>query len=190
MDLVEVFTSIQGEGAFTGTPANFIRLAGCNLQCEWCDTDHKLRFMQPVEGIVASLDRRFKHVIITGGEPLLQKEYYNLSEQLIAAGFTVHVETNGTIPIKGTYGTEFDYITVSPKSEHFPQTWGFELKLVYTGQSDDYLNRLLGSTQFLHYFLQPCHTNTGPNTKETVEAVLRNPEWRLSLQTHKILLIR
>src|SRR5579862_2296776 len=100
LQLAEIFYSIQGEGAFTGTPAVFVRLAGCNLSCDFCDTDYSLKFFASPAEIVA----RVQHiggdcpmVILTGGEPLAQRETLDLIEALRRDERRVHIESNGTI---------------------------------------------------------------------------------------------
>ena len=203
----EIFYTLQGEGANAGRPAVFCRFAGCNLWtgreedrgeaiCRFCDTDFfgidgpgggKFRAPDDLAEAVArtwpaadSTGSRF--VVCTGGEPLLQ-----LDERLIAAfharGFEVAVETNGTIPPP----RGIDWLCLSPKADAAPVvTEGDELKLVYPqdrGEPERYVN-----LRFRHFFLQPMD---GPdrerNTRLAVAYCLAHPQWRLSLQTHKIL---
>ena len=103
MKISEIFTSIQGETSFVGLPFTFVRLTGCNLRCSFCDTQYAYE-----EGTEYSLDavvdevtkRAVTRVVITGGEPLLQDETYILCSRLLDAGFTVLLETNGSILIK------------------------------------------------------------------------------------------
>ncbi len=204
----EIFYTIQGEGANTGRPAVFLRFAGCNLWtgrerdrgravCQFCDTDFV--GVGPDGGTFATaaelgdaVDVRWpaavrgdRFVVCTGGEPLLQ-----LDAGLIAAlherGFEVAVETNGTIvPPPG-----IDWTCVSPKANAtLALETGDELKLVYPqdrGEPDRY-----EGLDFEHFFLQPMD---GPHreayTQQAMEYCLTHPQWRLSLQTHKLLGIR
>jgi 7-carboxy-7-deazaguanine synthase (Cx14CxxC type) len=201
----EIYYTLQGEGAQAGRPAVFCRFAGCNLWsgreedrkdavCQFCDTDFfgldgpgGGRFATPemLADRVAQawpVDRGERLVVCTGGEPLLQ-----LDEPLIAAlhrhHFTVAIETNGTQPVpRGV-----DWVCVSPKAgaQLVVQT-GNELKLVYPqpGAEPEQFRHLA----FAHFFLQPMD---GPerdqNTARAVAYCLAHPQWRLSLQTHKLI---
>ena len=172
----EIFYSIQGEGFWTGTPSVFLRLAGCNLQCDFCDTAHErprieMSITEILEKVLVYPTRT---MVITGGEPALQLEE-NLVQELHQAGFRVHLETNGTTPLR----CQVDWLTVSPK-ENWVVGSGDELKLVYTGQELEFYEK----SDFKYYFLQPVSQK---NTSEVVAKCLANPKWRLSLQTHKLL---
>lgn len=111
-----IFESIQGEGIWTGIPATFVRLQGCNLRCLWCDTKETWsdedNYMTSEE-ILSKI--HLKHVIITGGEPLLH-DLTELFDLLCKKGKKVHVETNGTQPWKESYPLDI-WLTVSPKQE-------------------------------------------------------------------------
>ena len=204
----EIYYTLQGEGANTGRPAVFLRFAGCNLWsgreedrqravCDFCDTDFVGtdgpgggRFASAGElgrtvaavwaGRASARVRPF--VVCTGGEPLLQ-----LDDELVAAlhnaGFEVAIETNGTLPAS----SKIDWICVSPKARaRLVQRSGNELKLVFPQEGAE-PERYAG-LEFRHFFLQPMD---GPdrvrNTELAVEYCLAHPEWRLSLQTHKLL---
>jgi 7-carboxy-7-deazaguanine synthase len=203
----EIFYTLQGEGANAGRPAVFCRFAGCNLWtgreadrraavCRFCDTDFVGtdgpgggRFTTAAElaGAVSAAwpagDPLAKPLVVcTGGEPLLQLDP-PLLEALHAAGFTVAVETNGTVrPPPG-----LDWLCVSPKAEaELVVEAGDELKLVYpqTGAPPERYAAL----QFRHFFLQPMDgPDREPNTRAALEYCLAHPRWRLSLQTHKLL---
>lgn len=199
MKVNEIFYSLQGEGFNTGTPAVFVRLSGCNLQCPFCDTEHA-EGKEMTEGEIVEEVSRYKAslVVITGGEPALQLTE-SLVELLHFLGKTVAVETNGTIELP----KNVDWITLSPKDVFLGEkakpvlTEADELKVVIT---DDMCRdeRPCVSTypdiKIKHHFLQPCDTgNPEKNTqiiKKTIEYCKEHPEWRLSLQTHKILNIR
>lgn len=204
----EIFYTLQGEGAQAGRPAVFCRFAGCNLWtgreadragavCRFCDTEFvgtdgpgggkfadqaalaaAVRAAWPADASPAARPL----VVCTGGEPLLQLDAAAV-EALHAAGFEVAVETNGTqAPPPG-----LDWICVSPKAgAPLVLTQGHELKLVYP-QAGAEPERYRGM-DFRHFFLQPMDgPDRAANTAQAVAYCLRHPEWRLSLQTHKLL---
>lgn len=184
----EIFYSLQGEGYFTGTPAVFLRMSGCNLKCSFCDTDHEdYTEMSPVQIAEALRAYPARHVVITGGEPSLQLDQM-LVDLLHDEGWFIQIETNGTNQLP----EEIDWVTCSPK----PGPTGEitvrlrhidELKVVYEGQD---VESIANSIPAMHYFLQPCSSQRypgGSNTPETVAYILTHPHWRLSLQTHKLI---
>jgi 7-carboxy-7-deazaguanine synthase (Cx14CxxC type) len=199
----EIFLTLQGEGLQAGRRAVFLRFAGCNLwsgrerdrataQCRFCDTDFVgTDGEQGGRYAAAELAARVAEtwgegesplVVITGGEPMLQLDDA-LIAALHAAGFEVAVETNGTLPAPAG----LDWICVSPKAEtEVVQRSGDELKLVWPQAGID-PEALLG-WDFRHFLIQPLD---GPereaSTAAAIDYVLRNPRWRLSLQTHKLL---
>jgi len=199
----ELFKTLQGEGAQAGRAAVFCRFAGCNLWsgresdraqavCTFCDTDFvgtdgegggKFADARTLAAAIAACwgnGAENRYVVFTGGEPLLQ-----LDGALVAAvhaqGFTIAIETNGTIaPPAG-----IDWICVSPKgTSQVVVTRGNELKLVYPQLQA--LPERYAHLDFEHFFLQPMD---GParvaNTERIVRYCLQHPQWRLSLQTHK-----
>lgn len=185
----EMFASLQGEGANTGRAAIFLRFAGCNLSCSFCDTDfHDFKLMSGDEIVKTALQLgSTRFIVLTGGEPALQADA-ELTDKLHAAGFTIAMETNGTRPIN----CGIDWITCSPKlafdSKARPAiTKADELKVVFDGK-----HRVSDcGIEAKYKFVQPCDTGrTEQNAKITAEAinfVMRNPEWRLSVQMHKLL---
>jgi organic radical activating enzyme len=202
----EVFSTLQGEGAQAGTPAVFLRFAGCNLGydvCPWCDTDWvKAVYSEDVEGTLA-LVRAAAHagfggeapgllLVATGGEPSLQLDR-PLSDALRARGYRISMESNGSRPVDRSL---VDWLTVSPKQREFAQKSGDELKVLFSGAHApgitpdvDAVRRLAEGTEFANYFLQPVDipANGGPNYQETVRAVMElGPPWRMSVQTHKV----
>ena len=206
----ELYYTIQGEGINVGRPAVFLRFTGCNLWsglekdranavCQFCDTDfvgtngpgggvftspatlaQSVRAKWPVNGVLKARPL----VVCTGGEPLLQLDEA-LVDALHAGGFEVAIETNGTqVPPRG-----IDWICVSPKAGA-PLTIraGNELKLVFpqNGAEPD----LYEGLEFDHFLLQPMHgAAVAANTEMAVAYCKAHPQWRLSLQTHKILRI-
>ena len=173
----EIFYSLQGEGYYTGTPAVFLRFSGCNRKCEFCDTDHFSGKSMPGNEIAEAISKYpSRHLVVTGGEPLLQLDS-ELLRLIKSKGFYVQIETNGTLPAP----VEVDWVTCSPKDA----PWGIdrvdELKIVYQGQDVEEIASFFDTPR---RFLQPC---SGLNTKETIAYILEHPQWRLSLQTHKFL---
>lgn len=201
----EMFKTLQGEGAQAGRAAVFCRFAGCNLwsgreedraraQCRFCDTDFVgtdgeggARFADALalaDALAATWgdEEENRFVVFTGGEPLLQ-----LDAALIAAthgrGFTIAVETNGTIAAP----EDVDWICVSPKAgTELVQKSGAELKLVFPQEGlppED-----LAGLDFRHFFLQPMDgPDRARHTQDAVAYCLAHPRWRLSLQTHKMI---
>ena len=117
-DLVEIFESLQGEGRNMGRPCVFVRFAGCNLACPWCDTDIAKRFSSSLDDLVAEIGQhKPKSVVLTGGEPMLVKEMPELVAALKERGYWIAVETNGTD--YADWLGFVDYVACSPKAE-FP----------------------------------------------------------------------
>jgi 7-carboxy-7-deazaguanine synthase (Cx14CxxC type) len=204
----EIFYTLQGEGARAGRPAVFCRFSGCNLwsgreadrsgsACRFCDTDFvgtdgmlggKYRdsgaLASVIDGLWPESFAQEKYVVFTGGEPLLQLDA-KLIDAMHDAGFEVAIETNGTLPVP----QGVDWVCVSPKAgTALAVAGGNELKVIIpqAGQT-------LADYEFLafeHFYVQPMD---GPqheeNTRLAIETCLRNPRWKLSLQTHKYLQI-
>ncbi len=188
--LAEIFYSVQGEGAWTGTPAVFVRLAGCNLACSFCDTDYALRFIALVPDIVTRVRAAggdCPMVILTGGEPLAQTETPELIAALRADGRRVHIETNGTIDVPLPPGV---WLTVSPKERLHPvmAARADEAKLIVDGRVPAEWIAAFPSTTPIA--LQP-EGNKPANVELAVAEVKRHPaRLRLSLQTHKFIGVR
>lgn len=188
MRINEIFYSLQGEGHFSGKPAVFIRLAGCNLKCAFCDTQHEAATEMTDEEIVAHIGQwPARHVVVTGGEPSLQltDKFVDL---LHRHGYFVQTETNGTIRMPGNV----DWITCSPKTPEIAYDSVDELKIVYD-RNEDFIRRY-SNVAAKDYRLQPCDTgNIDANraiTADCIDFIKANPKWSLSLQTHKLLDIR
>lgn len=190
MKINEIFYSLQGEGYYTGTPSVFVRLSGCNLRCPFCDTDHQRGTDLSEDEIVRRVAAHpARHVVVTGGEPSLFLTD-TLIDRLHACGKYVAVETNGTHPLPPAV----DWITLSPKDAFVEGAEARvvlrrcdEIKLVFTGRPLPTYPDL----QATHRFLQPCDVGDDEQNKrllaQTVDYCLAHPEWRLSLQTHKII---
>ena len=188
--IVEIFHSVQGEAFHAGIPHVFIRFGNCNLRCEWCDTDFLTYEEMQLEDIVNQvLQYNCKRVIFTGGEPCLQ-DLDTIGSELKKHDINLSVETNGTIPVPDI----IDWICVSPKDQVYPnvaikQRTGHELKVVYCGQDLSMYDDL--KQGFEHHFIQPCYMENdtveenGRSFAMVEKIVKDNPEWRLSLQTHK-----
>lgn len=190
--LVEDFYTIQGEGAHSGRPAYFIRTAGCDVNCWWCDVkeswDEKVHPPKKVSEIVKNAqDSGAKFAVVTGGEPLLH-DLDPLTYQLKKAGLQVHIETSGSSPLSGY----LDWITLSPKRFKKPTEEIFpyvdELKVVVLTSKDlewaeQNAAQCPESTQLL---LQPEWEKEGA-VELIIEYVKAHPEWGISLQTHKFM---
>ena len=213
----EIYYTLQGEGARTGRAAVFLRFAGCNLWsgrerhraqaiCRFCDTD----FVGSEGGKFATADAladaaaacwpgllsesqhkeqpkssaATPYVVCTGGEPLLQLDAAAIAA-LRARGFEIAVESNGTIAAP----PGIDWLCISPKAAApLQQRSGQELKLVYPQAEAEAQPERFAALPFAHFFLQPLHDdNIVEHTRMAVEYCLAHPQWRLSLQTHKII---
>ncbi|MGV3504880.1 MAG: 7-carboxy-7-deazaguanine synthase QueE [Adhaeribacter sp.] len=188
---MEAFYTIQGEGFYSGQAAYFIRLAGCDVGCHWCDVkeswDAEAHPLVAVADIVAAA-RAFpgRLVVITGGEPLL----YNLdalTRALKEAGFQVNIETSGAYPLSGT----LDWICLSPKKFKAPVESVLpkaqELKVVVFHPSDfawaeTFAGQMAPGTRL---YLQPEWSKHEQMLPLIVDYVKQHPHWQVSLQTHK-----
>lgn len=203
----EMFYTLQGEGAQAGRPAVFCRFAGCNLWtgreadranaiCQFCDTDFvgtdgvnggKFADAMSLAQRIASFwptQAKHRYVVCTGGEPLLQVDVA-LVDALHSLDFEIAVETNGTVAIPAG----IDWVCVSPKANAaLLVESGNELKVVFpqSGQNLAALEKL----NFKHYFVQPMDgPDQAANTQAAVDFCKAHPQWRLSLQTHKLIAI-
>lgn len=190
MRINEIFYSLQGEGRHTGTPAVFVRFAGCNLKCSFCDTDHS-RYVEMTEEEIVEEVRQFpaRFVVITGGEPSMQVTA-SLIEKFHEEGCYVAMETNGTYELPED--CKIDWITCSPKGKPLKLHRIDELKVVYEG-NDEEVDRY-ANADAKEYRLQPCdvkdETQNRANLQGAIEYCLKHPKWKLSLQTHKIINVR
>lgn len=196
MKINEIFYSLQGEGFFTGTPATFVRFAGCNMKCDFCDTDHT-PFTEMTEDEITSIvaEKPSRHVVLTGGEPTLQLTA-TLLRKLHELGKYIQIETNGTINPDSEVLSMIDWVTCSPKSDRRPAIARIdELKLVFSADniaSDApdhlYYNEAFSSAKCIKC-LQPCDTKDAQQNRRNLEGAIdfvkAHPDWRLSLQTHK-----
>lgn len=195
LPVVETFHSVQGEGTWTGTNAFFIRLAGCDVGCPWCDTKHSWNARRHSQRHTTDLIAEAKAanpaiVVITGGEPLMH-DLSALSTGLKAVGLQVHLETSGAHPFSGS----FDWVTFSPKRFKLPHDSIYshvsELKVVVASPTDLEWAEHHAAKIPSHAvkFLQP-EWSTPESYSLIFDYVLTHPEWRISLQTHKFTNIR
>ncbi|UZR94170.1 7-carboxy-7-deazaguanine synthase QueE [Chondrinema litorale] len=191
LPVMEVFYTIQGEGAYSGHAAYFIRLGGCDVGCFWCDVkeswDEEKHPQMAVNDIVEEAKKHpARLAVITGGEPLMH-DLSELTSQLKSAGFRTHIETSGAHPLSG----QLDWITLSPKKfkkalpEIIPQA--NELKVVIYNKSDfkwaeQYADQVNDSCLLL---LQPEWDKEKEMLPQIIEYVKEKPHWKVSLQTHK-----
>lgn len=201
----EVFSSIQGEGTWTGNPCVFVRFAGCNLHCNWCDTNHKKRFMaheHDLFSLIWKVDKDPHHIVLTGGEPTMQDlvpflKYFR--EQTPLQAFFIQIETNGTMPKVLDYLKAHelvDWVTVSPKTLIGDISRGIkladELKVVLEPDRNPMDFIALGGehTQELMEerltWIQPL----SGNVQAAVDYVNEHRDWRLGVQLHKLIGVR
>jgi len=193
--IVETFHSVQGEGYWTGVNAFFIRLAGCDVHCRWCDTKHSWNSdrhpRKSTDELVSAVQEANPAiVIVTGGEPLMH-DLFPLTNALNKGGMQVHLETSGAHPFSG----DFDWVTFSPKQFKAPHQSIYahtsEIKVVVTNEYDlkwAQQQAALVPKEAL-YYLQPEWSS--PTSKDLIfNYILQNPQWRISLQTHKLLKIQ
>jgi 7-carboxy-7-deazaguanine synthase len=191
--VMEQFYTIQGEGKYTGHPAYFIRLAGCDVGCVWCDVkdswDATGYPTLTAEEIVKEVTQHpCNIVVITGGEPAMY-DLTELTSAIKAAGKRVHIETSGAHPLRG----EFDWVTFSPKKFKAPipeaASQADELKVIIFNKSDfewaQTYQPLVPNNCSL--YLQPEWSKRDQVQPLMVDFILSNPEWQIGLQTHKYL---
>ncbi len=193
LPLMEQFFSIQGEGFHTGRAAYFIRLGGCDIGCDWCDT--KLSWdpaLHPLTDTVKIMDKAVasgsKDLVITGGEPLMYNLTY-LTSLLKEKGFTIYLETSGAHPMQG----HFDWVCLSPKSNKPPLPEALqradELKVIIREAADfvwaeENARKVRPECRL---FVQPEWSRYKKIIPEIVEWIKKNPAWRISLQVHKFM---
>ena len=197
-EINEIFYSIQSEGHHSGMPAVFIRFSGCNLACSFCDTDNTKRSTLSLKEIIDAvyfLAGDCKNVILTGGEPTIQN-IMPLVDALHIGGYYICLETNGT---KSEFHKDvedylpIDWVTLSPKDLAPRVHICNEIKMLYgiweMSLVDKWIDKYVFTRNLfskngkpLHYYLQPM---CGINEKETIQYVLDNPGWNLSVQWHK-----
>ncbi len=191
----EIFYSIQGEGHHVGYPSVFVRFAGCNLSCDFCDTDHKDGIMMDDNDIIHAVNLyRADWIVLTGGEPAMQVDSRFIDVLRRATGKKIAIETNGTFPLP----EGIDWVTLSPKGgiggcpDRLPViARADEIKVVDVGQDlEPYFSLPCRDEKTLMY-LQPCFVEDPEacraNRMRTVRRVFADPRWTLSVQLHRFL---
>jgi 7-carboxy-7-deazaguanine synthase len=192
LPLMEEFYTIQGEGFHTGTAAYFIRIGGCDVGCHWCDVKEswnaELHPPTHTDVIVAHAAQYADTVVVTGGEPLTW-DMTVLTQKLKAKNLKVHIETSGAYPVSGSW----DWFCLSPKKNKLPVADAYaiasELKVIVYNKHDftfaEEQAAKVNPNAIL--FLQPEWSKKEEMTPLIVDYVMKNPKWRVSLQTHKYL---
>ncbi len=192
LPLMEEFYTIQGEGFHTGTAAYFIRIGGCDVGCHWCDVKESwnadLHPPSHINQIVDHASKLADTIVVTGGEPLMW-DMSLLTSKLKEKNLRVHIETSGAYPLSGTW----DWICLSPKKNKLPTDTVYahadELKVIIHNKHDfifaEEQAKKVNKDAIL--FLQPEWSKKEEMTPLIVDYVMKNPKWRVSLQTHKYL---
>jgi 7-carboxy-7-deazaguanine synthase len=192
LPLMEEFYTIQGEGYYTGTAAYFVRIGGCDVGCHWCDVKEswnaELHPPTNTDLIVENATKYAETVVVTGGEPLMW-DMTLLTQKLKENNRKVHIETSGAYPLSGNW----DWICLSPKKNKLPTPIVYEaaneLKVIIHNQHDfvfaEKQAEKVNPDAIL--FLQPEWSKKETITPLIVDYVMKNPKWRISLQTHKYL---
>ncbi len=191
LPLMEAFYTIQGEGAWQGHAAYFVRLAGCDVGCVWCDVKESWNAKTyPTVSIEKIVKEASKHpckiAVVTGGEPLMYDLTY-LTDELKKAGFRTHIETSGVYPLTG----QWDWICFSPKKFKKPHESIYfkadELKVIVYNSSDfSFAESFVGlMKRDCKLILQPEWSKQDKMMPLIVDYVKDNPIWQVSLQTHK-----
>jgi len=191
LPVVEHFYTLQGEGFYQGQAAYFIRLAGCDVGCVWCDVkeswDVGKHLIYKIEDLLLNIERTSAGiVVITGGEPLMH-DLTELTAQLKKEGLRTHIETSGAYPLSGSW----DWICLSPKKFKAPLPgiipFANELKIVVFNKSDfdwaeKYAAMVFSSCKL---YLQPEWDKAAEVTPLIIDYIKAHPKWELSLQIHK-----
>jgi organic radical activating enzyme len=201
----EIFYSLQGEGYWTGTPMVFLRFSGCNLACKWCDTHKDERMSCTAEEIVKKVgEHSNKSVIITGGEPTVQRDLDVLVRELKDAGYWVALETNG---VRAPACAElFDYIAVSPKPDYFSRYMdnlmireANEVRIVATtDEIVGFCRSMRARIKATDYYISPLEMDGKMHYRRALNLLMKlkkgmpdaMPPWSLSIQMHKVIGIR
>lgn len=190
LPLMEAFYTIQGEGFYTGHAAYFIRLAGCDVGCHWCDVkeswDENLHPIVAIDDMVAQAKQNGNLVVITGGEPLM----WNLDElttKLKSTGIQTNMETSGAYELSGSW----DWICLSPKKTKLPTQSVYkaahELKCIIYNKNDFQFaeEQAARVNDEALLYLQVEWSKREEMLPLVVDYVKQNPKWRISTQTHK-----
>lgn len=192
LPLMEAFYTIQGEGFYKGTAAYFIRVGGCDVGCHWCDVKESWNAaIHPPTAIdkIADDAQKFSNtIVVTGGEPLMW-DMLPLTQLLKSKGLTTHIETSGAYPLSGIW----DWICLSPKKNMHPKESVYEmaneLKVIVYNKDDFRFaeEQATKVTKNCILYLQPEWSRRDKVVPLIVDYVMQNPQWKVSLQTHKYL---
>lgn len=192
LPLMEEFYTIQGEGFHKGTAAYFIRVGGCDVGCHWCDVKESwnadLHPPTAIESIVENAAKYSKTIVVTGGEPLTW-DMGPLTKLLKAQGMQIHIETSGAYKLTGTW----DWICLSPKKMKLPTEEIYkvasELKVIVFNKNDFRFaeEQAAKVNKDCILYLQPEWSKREKMSPLIVDYVMQNPQWKVSLQTHKYL---
>ena len=192
LPLMEEFYTIQGEGFHKGTAAYFIRIGGCDVGCHWCDVKEswnaELHPPTNIDKIVKNALKFSKTIVVTGGEPLMWN-MNPLTDKLKEEGMQVHIETSGAYKLTGTW----DWICLSPKKLKLPTQEVYdqahELKVIVYNKSDFIFaeEQATKVNDACILYMQPEWSKRDKVVPEIVDYVMKNPKWKVSLQTHKYL---
>lgn len=180
MIVKDIFSSIQGEGSLSGQYVTFVRFAGCNLACEFCDTDFSGGTEMTITEIVSAIKTEW--VWLTGGEPLLQVGELNdpFIDALKSSGHKIAIETNGSIRLKNP---KIDHVSLSPKVpvDKLKISYCTDLKVIYPNYNPASFTEW-AKKRIVNMYVQPVW---GSDMTDAIEFVKNNPEWKLSTQNHK-----
>ena len=190
LPIMDLFYTIQGEGYHKGSAAFFIRVGGCDVGCHWCDIKESWDFskypLRSIDEIVFEAKKYSKLAVITGGEPLMWN-MEPITNKLKKISIRTHVETSGAYPVSGIW----DWFCLSPKKSKLPTKEAYnradELKIIIHNRDDlifaEIQSKLVNKRCKL--FLQPEWENKDKMTPKIVDYIMKNPKWKISLQTHK-----
>ena len=188
--LVEIFESLQGEGRNTGRPCVFVRFAGCNFSCPWCDTEVKAAFTLTLDDLTAEIKNfKAKSVVLTGGEPTLVEAIPELVARLKKEGYWIAVETNGSVD--ADWLQFVDYVACSPKIEYADRialSHADEVRVVASSEdAADFCRKVRKSISAADYYVSPCERDGEIDFATAKSTLSRLEGWSLSVQLHKIL---
>ncbi len=192
LPLMEEFYTIQGEGFHTGKAAYFIRIGGCDVGCHWCDVKESWNAdLHPptyTDSIVDNVIKNAQTVVVTGGEPTMWNLEY-ITNSLKKSKIKTHIETSGAYKLTG----KWDWVCLSPKKTKLPlkeiYPKAHELKVIISTMNDFKFaeEQAAKVTEKCELFLQPEWSKREKMTPSIVDYVMENPQWKISLQTHKYL---
>jgi organic radical activating enzyme len=190
--VMEHFYTIQGEGYHQGKAAYFVRLGGCDVGCHWCDVkdswNGEAHPIMSIEEIRTNITQKTDIVVVTGGEPLVY-HLTDFTQNLKQNGYKTHIETSGAYALTGSW----DWICLSPKKFKLPKEEIYplanELKcIVYNKHDLKFAQEQAGQVEkHCHLYLQPEWSTREKMMPLIVDFVKENPQWRVTLQTHKYL---